>query len=387
MAYVYNRGTRDKPNWWIQYTETDGTRPRVRTKAKTKAEAKRYAAEVESRIAKGLIGVIEPQASKTFSELMEKWLSSLTNRNKEDDKVRARKHLLPRFEKIRLKDITLAQVMRWIDAQRAAKNLSEATIRFNVNLLSRFFSWAIERGHADNNPVKSIPRGRRPVCAPKGDRSWLDSDEKTIEIFNTLPEPINFMFYLANRSGLRLGEVCGLRMSDMDNLGTSIKVRFSYDGPLKENKTGGKVKFVPAPYDASAVLDRWLEKRRAEGAEAEDFVFNSSSSPAGHFSKMFISRCWWEMRKKLGVELTWYEATRHSYVSRSLSAGASLDEVSASVGYSAPAVTRRYYDHFIRREFSPALRKGLGIATENKGEIVPLPGIEGSREEIKEEKE
>jgi integrase len=57
--------------------------------------------------------------------------------------------------------------------------------------------------------------------------------------------------------------------------------------------------------------------------------------------------------------LTWYQATRHSFVSRSLKSGASLDEVSAAVGHSSPMVTRAYYDHFVRKTFSPTLRQGI----------------------------
>jgi hypothetical protein len=67
----------------------------------------------------------------------------------------------------------------------------------------------------------------------------------------------------------------------------------------------------------------------------------------------------------VGVALTWYQATRHSFVSRSLRNGASLDEVSAAVGHSSPVVTRMYYDHYIRRTFSPSLRQGIGGAPKN----------------------
>jgi integrase len=60
--------------------------------------------------------------------------------------------------------------------------------------------------------------------------------------------------------------------------------------------------------------------------------------------------------KAVGVDLTWYHATRHSFVSRNLKAGASLDDVSAAVGHSSPSVTRRFYDHSIRRTYSDRLR-------------------------------
>ena len=71
--------------------------------------------------------------------------------------------------------------------------------------------------------------------------------------------------------------------------------------------------------------------------------------------------------------MTWYEATRHSFVSRHLANGASLDEVSAAVGHSSPVVTKRLYDHFIRRSFSPRLRTGLGLSQPTPGRIVPMP--------------
>ena len=43
----------------------------------------------------------------------------------------------------------------------------------------------------------------------------------------------------------------------------------------------------------------------------------------------------------------------------SLEAGASLDEVSEAVGHSSPVVTKRFYDHHVRRSFSDILTARL----------------------------
>jgi hypothetical protein len=63
-------------------------------------------------------------------------------------------------------------------------------------------------------------------------------------------------------------------------------------------------------------------------------------------------------------------------VSRNLAAGASLDEVSAAVVHSSPVVTRRYYDHFIRKTFSSTLRGGLGFTAtadgDKKATVTPI---------------
>jgi integrase len=78
------------------------------------------------------------------------------------------------------------------------------------------------------------------------------------------------------------------------------------------------------------------------------------------YRKEYIEDCWNKASRRVVVALTWYQATRHSFVSRCLTSGASLDEVSAAVGHSSPVVTRAYYDHFVRKAFSAKLRKGIG---------------------------
>ncbi|MEM9490073.1 MAG: tyrosine-type recombinase/integrase, partial [Myxococcota bacterium] len=75
-------------------------------------------------------------------------------------------------------------------------------------------------------------------------------------------------------------------------------------------------------------------------------------------TKQCFARHWTVVRDELNLgEMTWYQATRHSFTSRLLSNGASLDEVSAALGHSSPVVTRRYYDHFVRKSFSPIMRE------------------------------
>jgi hypothetical protein len=120
-----------------------------------------------------------------------------------------KRHLAPKFGRMRLADVDLGAVMEWIDEQRAAGELSDASIRHNMNLLSRFFSWAIARGHAPINPVRQIPMGSRPTQTVKSDTPWLADDAIVRKLIADLEEPINFMFYLCNRSGLRAGKLPG----------------------------------------------------------------------------------------------------------------------------------------------------------------------------------
>jgi len=190
--------------------------------------------------------------------------------------------------------------------------------------------------------VRQIPVGKRPQQTQKRDIPWLNDNKKVVKLIAELPEPVNLMFYLGNRSGLRTGEIAGLRMADMAYLkdGT-VRVRYSYGGPLKEDKgSAGKMKWVPAAADASEFLGMWLKRRKLQGAKAEDLVFPAPVAPNSKrrgpwqgYRKEHVEDCWDEAAKACKVSLTWYQATRHSFVTRNLEAGASLDEVSEAVGH------------------------------------------------------
>ena len=89
-----------------------------------------------------------------------------------------------------------------------------------------------------------------------------------------------------------------------------------------------------------------------------------------------------KMGNKVEIEqkpkMTWYQTTRRSFVTRHLSRGASLDEVSAAVGHSSPIVTKRYYGHYVRRSFSPKRRAGLGLGARKADCVVPMREAAGS---------
>lgn len=73
------------------------------------------------------------------------------------------------------------------------------------------------------------------------------------------------------------------------------------------------------------------------------------------------------------VRPVWSRPTSSSFVRRHLSRGASFDEVRAAVGHSSPVVTKRFYDRYVRRSFSPKLRAGLGlVAPQQGGRIAPM---------------
>ena len=379
MAAIVKRGTRSEPKFYVQYNRgrtVDG-KP-VRSTRQLKGvrnlfQARQEAARVERELAAGrdpfATTAVVPGAVGPVRPLIKQWALGLTNRNSRDDRSRALRHLVPRFGRMELEAITLPAVMNWID-ELAASELSPQSQRHALGTLSRFFSWCIERGLSTVNPVRMVPVGKRPSPSINPDQPWLEDEKKVPALMGELGPDIGLMFYLSNRSGLRLGEVCGLRLGDLEFIGEGvIRVAHSYGGPLKEDKRSeGKVKWVPAPIDAGEVLRLHLKRRKLRGGKAGDLVFpyvpkkpqnRRRTSDWTGYRKEFVEAQWEDASKKCGVGLTWYQATRHSFVSRSLKAGAPLDEVSVAVGHATPTITKRHYAHFVRKTFNPTLRLGL----------------------------
>ena len=55
MGDVKNRGSKDRPQWYCRYIDVDGKRKHRPTHQQTKALAMRFVAEVEARVARGLV--------------------------------------------------------------------------------------------------------------------------------------------------------------------------------------------------------------------------------------------------------------------------------------------------------------------------------------------
>ncbi len=374
MGTVFNRGTRDKPRWIAQWKDVDSKwKQAVLKGVNTKRHAVELLATIEANVTEGRAGIARPEPKELVGPLMESWLTSLTNRHRRQDAYVVRKHLVPVFGRMSADTASNVQVvLGWLQ-EFAAGGLAPETQRGVLGVLSRFWGWAVLRGHATANPVRMIPAGMRPTPPSRRDAPWIAADELARRVFHALPEPFNLVFYVGNRSGLRPGETCGLRLSDLDWLAEgALRVRHSRLGPLKEDKRGaGKVKWAPAPDELGGLLAPWVARRRLEGAGPEDLVFPApSGKPIG---TQALSIAWAVARKAVPeiAGMTLHEATRHSFASRVMSRGADLDSASAALGHATPAITRATYDHLVRKSFGAVMREGLGVVGADAA-VVPI---------------
>ena len=74
------------------------------------------------------------------------WLAGLSNRNAKNDRRRAEVQVIPAWNDVTMGDgQTVVAVMRWLQVLKDSGGSGQSE-RHAVNLLSRFWSWAIGLG-------------------------------------------------------------------------------------------------------------------------------------------------------------------------------------------------------------------------------------------------
>lgn len=401
MASLVRRGTRTAPKWFVKFdhdVDEGGTLKRKQRwkllegfapKAKSDPALQDEFNRIKREIAAGRDPFVKAAAPKTAGALFDLWAKALTNRSASNDRTIVRKYLRPKFGHVTVEEITRKVIKEWLGELAAGKKedgsprLSAQTQKHVLGVLSRWFTWAIEEEHTtvEFNPVKMV---RRPVVVHKK-RAWLevDGEEKLAKLVAAIGSPFDMMLTLGNRTGMRLGELCGLQMKDLDYLDRGyITVSHSYDGPLKEDKRGeGKVKTVPAPVDAAEAFKMHLARRKLQGAKPEDLVFvpseirSSRKSGWGGIPKKMVHYHWVKACRAAGLvgedgktpALTFYGATRKTAASRADRSDVAVEQISDSLGHADTAMTRKHYIDHRRTTFAPELRLPM------------LPALNGSK--------
>ncbi|WJQ05545.1 tyrosine-type recombinase/integrase (plasmid) [Geobacillus stearothermophilus] len=246
--------------------------------------------------------------------------------------------------------VTSADIRKWIQqmvSPVADKPLATSTINRRLNALRNFYSWAVEQGYVEHDPMKGI-----------SDLKTADEDQETImwlteEEFEDLLNRMRKMpvhsrgvdpeekyrrdraiVYLFVYAGLRVEELSNLKLTDID-----LEMR-----RLRIVGKGMKVRTIPISNILLAELQDWMAFR-AEMAKkkphvaSSPYVFYSQRSPK--FSVRGIQRMV-ESYSPPGKKLTPH-MFRHTFCKWMLKAtNNDIEKVRRLAGHSHIATTSRY---------------------------------------------
>lgn len=344
MASVYNRGTKHRPRWWAEYREIDGKRKAAPTHQPTKEQARRYAEQIEARIAAGNIGIPEPTPEEvqrdrlTVKELTDAFLRDYSSPRLKDV-ARYRKevgftlrHLTGSLGHMRVVDVGRFQLARLRDEKLAA-GLSKATVKLILAYSSRMWNWARTEGMIEvQNPVALVDKPS--VAGQAMDFNFLSAEEADrLLAWSRESQPKEYPVYAtALYTGLRMGEMWGLRWADCDLDRGLLTVRRSYRLAPKS----GKPRAVPINPALLPTLRQW---RNECPASDEALVFPTTRGCMRQKDRDYGFKA-----ALAGAEChpIGFHGLRHSFASHFMMAGGNILTLQKLLGHSSVAVTMKY---------------------------------------------
>jgi integrase len=170
-----------------------------------------------------------------------------------------RKWIVPRWGANRLTEIKAVEVENWLRALCCPKTSiplargSRAKIR---NIMSALYSHAIRWEWAERNPITSVRQSGKRQKTPD-----VLTPEEIVAILKELPEPLRTMIELNAFTGLRRGELIGLRWEDVEFEDLVLHVRRSVVAMVEgAPKTEASLKDVPLDAQTAESLRAWQAK-------------------------------------------------------------------------------------------------------------------------------
>jgi integrase len=191
-------------------------------------------------------------------------------------------YLRPRFGRVRMMDITPADVAAFVAAQQRA-GLRGWTIRGHLTVLGAIFTYSSRHlGLVGSNPLAMLDRVERPGVHDAKTKRVLNPDELR-RLIDAVDLPYRLLFALAAETGCRLGETLGLVWGDIELDAGAISFVRQLD--CKGRRAPLKTKRSRRCVEITEELTDKLRRAKASAAanSRHDFVFVSGrGTPHDH---------------------------------------------------------------------------------------------------------
>lgn len=269
-------------------------------------------------------------------------------------------HVIPRVGQIPLQRLTpedLDSLYSSLAEDRAdgRRGLAPKTIHSIHQMLHKALADAERKGSVVRNVAALADPPKLSSAKKRTMRIW-DADQLRQFLDGIEDHRLHPAYYLAANTGMRRGEVLGLRWSDVDLDARRLSVNqavtsVAYAVQVADVKTGSSRRTIDLDTRTVAVLRSWrkrqLEERLALGGTFEDqgLVFARPEGPPIHPD--FFSQTFNRMLARSGLPVIRLHDLRHSHASLLLKSGVPVKVVSERLGHATPAFTMTVYQHVL----------------------------------------
>jgi len=295
----------------------------------TAKQAARLAEPILARI-----NTCRPRYVIRFSEIAARYENSILPEMKPSSQAAARsvikKWLLPSLGDLYVHDITAEVVQSFIARLRG--KVSEKSVWNIATAFRSIWRTAIDWGYTSEKIFDRVQLRR-----PQDSEARFFSIEDVRNILAAAQDPHHSFYLLAAETGLRAGELCALRWSDIDfAVGMVTAQRSVWHGRVTDTKGRRARRFAISPA-LVAKLNLMMESDDS-GCELVFHTRNNTPWNADDVVRDHLQ----PLLRRLGIAPGGMHAFRHFNGSFSLSQGAPAQTVRDRLGHSNLTVTNRY---------------------------------------------
>ncbi len=226
--------------------------------------------------------------------------------------------------------VSSRDIARWFDER--AKVVTPATLNRDLSAASAVFSYAVQMGYVDANPVKDIRR----ASETGNKRDLYLSQQQIAEMLDHAPEYFRPLLLCAVATGMRRGELLSLQWADVDLAGRTLCVRAEVAKTSKERR-------VPMCAPLAETLSEMKAARgvfdiNARGGPVFVWRDGKAITDTRHRKAWNKTLAAWEGHPD-GLR---FHDLRHTAASLLINSGNDLFVVGKILGHSTPVTTSRY---------------------------------------------
>ena len=307
-------------------------------------------------------GIDQPPGKITLADYLERWLADYGTTNLSPKSYRnyadvARRHLIPALGSVLLSKVRPQHIQSYYSkALQSGRldgrgGLSPASVLRHHQIIHAALRQAVRWQLLDRNPADAVepPRQRRldmPVLSRAAVQLLIAAADQT---------PYGAIVHMAAMTGLRMGELLGLRWQDVDLEQALLHVQQTVHRVtgqaflFREPKTSKSRRAVALPASTVGRLrqqrQRQLEERLALGPAYRDYGLVFATPIGTPIDASNLRRAWLRVVHEAGLSGLRFHDLRHVHASLLLQQGTHPKVVSERLGHSGIGITMNLYSH------------------------------------------